>query len=64
MYCLLISVSLDCSFFLTVLCGILKNLALEDIKHNDMVVIFLNAFLFAENTSEKVSIHITGEEIW
>lgn len=29
-----------------------------------MVVIFLNAFLFAENTSDKVSIYITGEEIW
>lgn len=33
-------------------------------KYNDMLVIFLNAFLFAENTSDKVSIHITGEEIW
>ena len=39
------------------------NLALKDTKYA-MVVIFLNAFLFAENKSDKVSIHITGEEIW
>jgi hypothetical protein len=43
----------------------LKNLALADRKkNNDVLVIFENAFLFAENTCDKVSIHITGEEIW
>ena len=41
----LMLISLDFTFFWQFLCGILKNLALEDTKY-DVVVIFLNAFLF------------------